>query len=103
MTATHRFTAGDRYRLRTDNARLHGREVRVMYATEYGAVVATGVGSGEYRAAADELVPLPPEPKNDAKEQGYTGNTCDRCGSSRMMRAGACETCLECGTAGGCG
>lgn len=98
MTATT-FTAGDRYRLRSDNPRLDGREARVLYPTSYGAVVATGVGSGEYRALAAELVPLPPEP--DAQERGYTGDVC-RCGSVRVVRNGACTLCLDCGDSSGC-
>jgi hypothetical protein len=32
-----------------------------------------------------------------------TGNMCDRCGSMRMVRSGACEVCLDCGESGGCG
>jgi len=34
---------------------------------------------------------------------GYTGNVCSACGSMRMRRAGACETCEDCGTTSGCG
>lgn len=28
---------------------------------------------------------------------------CGHCGSLKMVRAGACEVCLACGTSGGCG
>jgi ribonucleoside-diphosphate reductase alpha chain len=35
--------------------------------------------------------------------QGYTGDTCTNCGSSRMTRSGTCSACLDCGsTSGGC-
>jgi hypothetical protein len=34
---------------------------------------------------------------------GYTGSVCDACGSLRMRRSGTCETCCDCGAAGGCG
>lgn len=33
----------------------------------------------------------------------YTGSICDVCGSTRMRRSGTCETCDDCGAAGGCG
>jgi hypothetical protein len=33
----------------------------------------------------------------------YSGNICDACGGTRMRRAGTCEVCDDCGTAGGCG
>lgn len=44
---------------------------------------------------ADTLLP-------DARAQGYTGNTCDQCGGGRMIRAGHCEACSDCGTTTGC-
>lgn len=31
-----------------------------------------------------------------AKEQGYSGNVCGKCGGSRLKRTGACETCEDC-------
>ncbi len=34
---------------------------------------------------------------------GYTGNACPSCGSVRVVRSGACETCNECGTTSSCG
>lgn len=34
---------------------------------------------------------------------GFTGNMCEACGNFRMVRTGTCETCLDCGNAGGCG
>ena len=34
---------------------------------------------------------------------GYTGSICDQCGGMRMRRTGTCETCMDCGNAGGCG
>lgn len=41
---------------------------------------------------------LPGSPKS----MGFTGNTCDHCGSTRMIRAGHCEACSDCGTTTGC-
>jgi hypothetical protein len=32
-----------------------------------------------------------------------TGDICVKCGSSDMVRAGACAVCLSCGESGGCG
>ena len=33
---------------------------------------------------------------------GFTGNTCLTCSSSRMVRNGTCEVCLDCGESSGC-
>ncbi|MGU3404735.1 vitamin B12-dependent ribonucleotide reductase [Methylobacterium brachiatum] len=40
-----------------------------------------------------------------ARKQGFTGNVCPdkACLSTRMIRAGACETCLECKSSSSCG
>jgi ribonucleoside-diphosphate reductase alpha chain len=37
-----------------------------------------------------------------AKAQGYTGEMCMSCGSSRVKRNGACTVCEDCGTTSGC-
>lgn len=37
-----------------------------------------------------------------SRQAGYSGNFCDNCGSVRMIRAGTCELCSECGTTTGC-
>ncbi len=37
-----------------------------------------------------------------AKAQGYTGEMCLSCGSSRVKRNGACTVCEDCGTTSGC-
>ena len=37
-----------------------------------------------------------------AKAQGYTGEMCTSCGSSRVKRNGACTVCEDCGTTSGC-
>lgn len=50
----------------------------------------------------------PPEPAHEAlsptgaREQGFTGGTCDTCGSVRMQNAGTCTVCVDCGTTTGC-
>jgi ribonucleoside-diphosphate reductase alpha chain len=37
-----------------------------------------------------------------ARAQGYTGEMCESCGSSRVKRNGACTVCEDCGTTSGC-
>jgi ribonucleoside-diphosphate reductase alpha chain len=37
-----------------------------------------------------------------AKAQGYTGEMCTSCGSSRVKRNGTCTVCEDCGTTSGC-
>lgn len=65
--------------------------------------------------AVGPAVPYPPptavrnqarrhrQPPRETDILSPTGNVCDNCGSFRMVRSGACEVCLECGTSGGCG
>lgn len=40
--------------------------------------------------------------RDQAREQGFTGNQCSNCGSMRMKVSGHCEVCAECGTTTGC-
>ena len=37
-----------------------------------------------------------------ARAQGYTGEMCGACGSSRVKRNGACTVCEDCGSTSGC-
>jgi ribonucleoside-diphosphate reductase alpha chain len=37
-----------------------------------------------------------------AKQYGFTGDICDECGSSQMVRNGTCLKCNECGSTTGC-
>jgi hypothetical protein len=92
---------GDRVRLHCpENGRLHGAAAVVREVTAYGARVATAAAAtGEFRALASEMVPA----AVPAWGQGFTGNCCPRCGSARMLRAGSCECCQECGETSGCG
>ena len=79
---------------------------------------ATPAVSGALALAFDAAAEMAPAvlPKGDkgltmaqkleiAKKQGFTGNVCpDKgCNSTRMIRAGACETCLECNSSSSCG
>ncbi|MED5268090.1 MAG: TSCPD domain protein, partial [Candidatus Thermoplasmatota archaeon] len=37
-----------------------------------------------------------------AREAGFTGDICDDCGSSQMVRNGTCLKCNSCGATTGC-
>lgn len=38
----------------------------------------------------------------DFKSQGYSGDICDHCNSTRLRWAGHCKVCDDCGTTTGC-
>ena len=38
----------------------------------------------------------------EARGKGYTGNSCQDCGSVKMKIAGHCEVCEDCGSSSGC-
>lgn len=40
--------------------------------------------------------------RENAKVQGFTGDSCSVCGSMKMKRNGSCMLCLDCGTTTGC-
>lgn len=92
---------GERVRLSTpDNPRLDGAGATVAELFDWGALVRTSAaGSGQFRAAWVEMVPL--AGLNGAT--GFTGEVCNDCGGLRMVRSGACSTCQDCGASGGCG
>lgn len=103
------LSVGDEVVLVTpDNPRLHGMRVKVTEMTAWGAFVSTSVGTGQFRAAWEEMGPVgqsvngvaPKMPS--AKDQGYTGDVCQICGSLRMKRNGACLLCEDCGSTSGC-
>jgi len=48
------------------------------------------------------ITPRPPK-GNERPLAQYTGEHCDNCGGLEMVRTGACSTCQQCGTSGGCG
>lgn len=92
---------GQRIRLRVpENARLDGAAAVVLEVTGYGARVRTpAAGSGEFRALFSEMVP---EHGLANRLAATTGDVCSCCEGSNMIRTGACATCLDCGTSGGC-
>lgn len=91
-----------------DNPVMDGLKAKVQELTDWGAHVLTEVGSGEFRALYSEMVPYAQvngqhqQVKVLAKNQGYTGDLCPICGSSRMRRNGSCLLCEECGGTTGC-
>ena len=40
--------------------------------------------------------------RRSAREQGFTGDICDECGGSKMVRNGTCLKCNDCGSTTGC-
>lgn len=44
----------------------------------------------------------PKTPASEALLKGYTGDSCDQCGSVRMRRNGTCLLCEDCGATTGC-
>lgn len=69
---------------------IEDRVVDVELGTDY-YLVRTGVGSGTYRACADELHDLEP-----------SGEPCSLCGGMNLIRTGKCFTCADCGEPGSC-
>lgn len=41
-------------------------------------------------------------PALTARALGFTGDMCENCSSTRMVRTGTCITCQECGANKGC-
>ena len=91
-----------------ENERLHLALAQVVSLEAWGAHVATdAAATGQFRASWGEM--LPPAGVNGvhisatSKYAETSGECCDACGSFRMVRTGACQTCQDGGTAGGCG
>lgn len=102
------WTEGTAVRIVTpDNERLDGQLASVLHLMPWGAILTTSVGSGEFRALWEEMVPLP---KTNGTHSGkrdtvtnYTGDPCSYCGSMNVVRAGTCGHCLDCNNSTGCG
>lgn len=41
--------------------------------------------------------------RTEAIAQGFTGESCSKCGSLRVLRTGKCATCADCGETTSCG
>jgi len=65
-----------------------------------------GLGERQY-TDSDQTRPTdlstPRVDHDTAKQQGYSGEACIRCGSYRTIRNGTCITCLDCHHSGECG
>lgn len=88
-----------------ENPLLHGQVGIIKEITDYGAIVRTLVGSGEFRALTEEIIlegELAQTNGVHISKQEPTGNCCGDCGSTRMVRTGTCETCQDCGRSSGC-
>lgn len=85
------------------NPRMHGTRAMVLEVTDWGYVLAApAAATGHYRASAEEVVPAG-DSAAAARAKGYTGDCCVTCGGTRMVRAGVCLKCEDCGdTSGGC-
>lgn len=70
-----------------------------------GAVVAAPIPNIERKppppSVAATVLPTTMS-RDEAKAKGYTGNTCQDCGSTSMKIAGHCEVCDDCGASSGC-
>ncbi len=53
-------------------------------------------------ASVAPLGSLEARARQAAKERGFTGDICDDCGGSQMVRNGTCLKCNECGATTGC-
>ena len=54
--------------------------------------------SAVYEEDEDEMT----KTRRLARERGFTGDICDDCGSSQMVRNGTCLKCNACGSTTGC-
>lgn len=71
-------------------------EERVVLTEPY--TTANGYSNGTVPKSS----PSPAYLSREAREEGYTGNACDICGSFKTRRTGNCWTCEDCGSTGGC-
>jgi len=53
-------------------------------------------------AAVAPIIDAETKVRQAAKERGFTGDICDDCGGSQMVRNGTCLKCNECGSTTGC-
>tara|TARA_B100000945_G_scaffold167605_2_gene134351 strand:+ start:733 stop:4377 length:3645 start_codon:yes stop_codon:yes gene_type:complete len=53
-------------------------------------------------AAVGPIIDSETRTRQAAKERGFTGDICDDCGGSQMVRNGTCLKCNECGSTTGC-
>jgi hypothetical protein len=104
------FKPGDPVQINTpDNPFADGKVATVTAVHGWGCELATDFATGHFAASFDELKRIiARRPSSDvqtakvARESGYTGNACDKCGSVRVKRTGPCVVCEDCGENSGC-
>lgn len=107
---------GDVVRIETDHPTSNGQFGTVVRTEEWGVHLETRFGSGRYRAAWGEFLPVPntelldpddPQPAPPTRKvvprPTPTGDPCPTCGSVNLVRTGSCVTCQDCGHNEGCG
>lgn len=77
-------------------------QIRATVAAERATLV--NGGPPGYRPQTIVAVPVGgKQPAIGGRQMGFTGNICSNCQSTRMVRNGVCETCLDCFHSGECG
>ena len=76
---------------------LNPYSISVPKATDRGVVRTQGEKSDIQLTLPAAVAPL-----EVARERGFTGDTCVRCGGNQMVRNGTCLKCNECGETTGC-
>lgn len=66
------------------------------------ATLPMAVQTAEQHEAVKSNVSFGMDSKDEAKQQGFTGDQCVACGSMKMKRNGTCNLCLDCGETTGC-
>jgi hypothetical protein len=121
MVSVSRIRVGSRVLLVVpENSKLDRTVGVVLEITDWGAYISSvSSATGRFRALFSEMAlfdesngVLPPvvsisgvskSTSTNGKDNGYTGNSCNICGSVKMIRSGVCEVCQDCGSSSGCG
>ncbi len=77
----------------------------IIVASSNTVTTNTEINSASIEVDADGFHRVKKDPNTVGKAvaAGFTGDSCDRCGSMNMVRTGSCQTCQDCGAAGSCG
>jgi hypothetical protein len=89
-----------------ENPRMNGTEATIETPTEWGAMLlAPAAATGKFRALYEEMLPLKITRHKTItpNDHCYSGDICDKCGSTKMRRSGRCLVCEDCGDNTGCG
>lgn len=99
----NRLQPGDQVRINAPgNERMHDTLATVIHLADWGAYLeAPAAATGRFRAAWSEMIPIAAAART--VPGAVSGEVCDRCGGSNLIRTGACLLCQDCGQSGGCG